>query len=204
MRKLYERFMGHPLVYDWLRPFILGQIPAGPAYELVMPVGGHCILDVGCGTGVALNYLKNYSEYHGFDTDKNALAALRRKNKNDERVHLYNRYLEAADVQAINPDTVLLMGLLHHLDDDTAKRLLVDLRAGNRLRRILTLDVFFEKGAKYWTSNFLARLDRGRHVRTADKYRNLAAGCGYKIIKEMGLCSGNKLARYHIMCLGND
>ena len=73
-------------------------------------------------------------------------------------------------------DLIVLEGVLHHIDDTTALEALVF--AGERLvpdGRIVALDpVFLPKQNP--VARTLARLDRGKHVRSLTGYRELATG----------------------------
>src|SRR5690606_25352273 len=70
-------------------------------------------------------------------------------------------------------DVVLAMGLIHHLDDDTARSLIAmackALRPGGRL---LTFDPCFEVGQSP-LAHYLIRRDRGQNVRTKQGYEAL-------------------------------
>ncbi len=71
-------------------------------------------------------------------------------------------------------DLILLNGVLHHLDDRTAKQLLVAL--SNALRqngRLLTLDGCLDSHTSSLAKIFLG-LDRGAHIRSACDYVELA------------------------------
>jgi len=199
MGKFYQKIMGKPLVYDYLRPLFLGGITVKPAYDWLNPVDNEVILDVGCGTGVALSYLTGFSQYHGFDTDEIALAALKERYGNVSNVNIYNRHVTQSAVEQINPHKVLMMGLLHHVNDEVAISLLQSMTRSKNLIKIVSIDVFYGKGAKHLTSNALASLDRGKFIRTPEGYKELLKSTTLHIHDEMYLRSGNGLACYYIM-----
>ena len=201
MSKLYDRIMGSPLVYDYLRPFLLGGITVRPAYEMLLPVKNEKILDVGCGTGIALKYLSEFAEYHGFDTDTVALNAFKKKYRDYPGLNIYNLQVTRRDVERIDPHKILLMGLLHHLDDNAAVTLMESFAYAKSLKRIVSTDVYYKKGLRYLTGNALARFDRGQYVRTPEEYKALIEKCGFVLERDMYLRSGNKLACYYIMCM---
>jgi hypothetical protein len=60
MPALYRKILGHPFVYDQIRPRVVGGIEMGPLYDLLAPDATRVILDVGCGTGDALRHLSGY------------------------------------------------------------------------------------------------------------------------------------------------
>jgi len=201
MANIYQRIMGHPLIYDRLRPWFLGGITVRTAYDMLQPVKDEIILDVGCGMGAALDYLSGFSEFHGFDTDQVALDAFKSKHGDKSNVTLYNQYVTQADVERINPHKVLMMGLLHHLDDDTVLGLLKALSASANLVRMVSIDVYYGPGMKHLTANLLASFDRGQYVRPPEKYAALVERAGLKVEKSVYLRSGNKLAAYYVMSI---
>ena len=202
MPTLYERIMGNPWVYDCLRPWFLGGIDIKHVYETIQPVESEVILDVGCGTGAALQYLDGFAHYHGFDTDPVALKAVEKKYSDTHNITLHNRILTAGDVLEIKPNKVLLMGLLHHLSDQEARQLLDSIAAAPTVKRIISWDVYYGSGLKHCISNALARVDRGKFVRKTPAYRQLAKSAGFRIEKEFFFRSGNGFASYFVMCLG--
>src|SRR3954470_15225895 len=74
---LYQRLLGIPFVYDRVRPFVVGGIDMSPLFRNLQARRDDVILDVGCGTGMALDYLDGFAAYHGFDTDEVAIGFAR-------------------------------------------------------------------------------------------------------------------------------
>ncbi len=199
MSNLYQKIMGHPWVYDVIRPAFLGGISVGEAYRCLGDTRKSVILDVGCGTGAALDYISDFAEYHGFDTDPEAVQKFRARHGDRPRVHLHDRHLTAADVERIQPNQALFMGVYHHLDDSTVRSILGMLRASISLQQVVSTDVYIGSGLACITSNILARLDRGRHVRKPGEYRQLLAKEGFVVERDFFLRSGNQLASYFVM-----
>ena len=77
VRSLYQKILGHPFVYEQIRPRVVGGIDMRGLYEMLGPEGSKVVLDVGCGTGDALNYLDGFEEYFGVDNDSVAIDAAR-------------------------------------------------------------------------------------------------------------------------------
>ena len=171
-----------PFVYTRIRPLVVGGVDMLPSYLNLDVQADDVVLDVGCGPGEALKYLKRFRALHGFDTDANAISFARKVAGNRTDVTFEARAVTAGDVEAIQPTRVMMNGLLHHLDDAQA----IELRRRGAglptVRRIATLDVVFLPGKHL--SNLLARFDRGKHVRDVDGFRALAAKAGLVVTRE--------------------
>src|SRR4051794_8154982 len=84
---------------------------------------GETVVDVGCGPAYYFDRFPDHITYHGYDTDAGYIAYAREKYGDCGTFHLGIFDAEAArDIPA--PDVILMLGLLHHLDDETAVALL--------------------------------------------------------------------------------
>jgi SAM-dependent methyltransferase len=153
------------------------------------------LLDVGCGTGVALNYLAAFHAYHGFDPDERAIKCAARA-RPASNVHLHNRLLDERELALVRPTKALLIGLLHHLDTRCALGLLRMLAAAPTLSQVVTLDVIYIQGR--YLNNLLARLDRGKFVRTVPGMRALFQESPFYVKQFRISTSGNGFATYLI------
>ena len=216
MLGLYKKLLGHPFVYDEIRPRVVGGIDMRPLYDSLGarrqgPPGhgsggvaregaGRVVLDVGCGTGDALKYLgDDLEQYLGIDTDPIAIDAARKRYADRENVRFECRLLQAADVVELAPTGVVLSGVLHHLTNDEAVNVLQLAVGSPSLVRIVTSDIVFLPGKLF--NNVLAMMDRGRFCRDPDAYASLARRAGLSVDAGRTIESspGNDRVQYYLM-----
>lgn len=178
---LYQRLLGHPFVYDRIRPWVVGGIDWAPLYQNLAAGADDVILDVGCGTGIAHQYLSDFRAYFGFDTDPVAIKAAADKTAGP-KVHYECRAVTPADVARIRPTRVILAGLLHHLSDEECLALLQAFAAVPSIRRIASSDVVYLPGEH--VSNLLAFFDRGKFVRRRPGFLDLPRRAGLRVVRE--------------------
>jgi len=201
MLGLYRKILGHPFVYDQVRPRVVGGIDMRPLYELLPREARRSILDVGCGTGDALKYLDEFESYLGVDTDEVAVAAARKRWGQRPNVRFEQRMLRAEDIVEAAPTGVVLSGVLHHLTNAEAEGVLRLAAGSPRLVRIVTSDIVFLPGRLF--NNVMAMMDRGRYCRDPDAYAALARRAGFTVDHGETIASSpsSDRVRYHVMAL---
>jgi len=198
---LSARILGHPLVYNHVRPALLGGLDLSGLYERAAVGSDEVILDIGCGTGDALRYVRDYREYFGLDTDPIAIQAAAERHKDRANARFEARECTQADVLELAPTVVIMAVLLHHYPDDLGVTLFQMAARSPRLRRIVTLDIVYLRGFQHALSNTLARFDRGKYCREPDGYRRLVERAGLTLSAETLLWNHPKrhVARYFVM-----
>jgi SAM-dependent methyltransferase len=177
---LLARFLGHPFVFEHVRPLAVGGVDMGHAYRRLDLGPDSVVIDIGCGTGDALKHLPSFESYLGIDTDPRAIAFAAERWRARPNARFESRLCTVDDLRSVAPTHVALIGLLHHLDDREAIDVLGMLHESPRLVRAVTLDIVYLPGRPY--NNLLARLDRGRHCRTPEAYAELATSAGLRIV----------------------
>lgn len=129
------------------------------------------ILDLGCGTGDILDALPTV-DYIGFDHSADYIEEARAAY--GDRGEFIVATSDGVEDLARDRSLAMMIGVLHHLDDDEA---LAALRlAAAKLTdagRFVSIDPTFVPGQST-IARILAKNDRGKHVRTPDEIAALA------------------------------
>lgn len=134
---------------------------------------GDRILDIGCGPAYYFGALPD-CEYFGFDTNA-AQISVARARFGERGCFFAEPYTAEHQRQFARFDKVLLLGLLHHLDDAQARGLLdLVVRSLKPGGRVVALDTSLYDGQSL-LSRFLAKNDRGNYVRRPDEFQALGA-----------------------------
>jgi SAM-dependent methyltransferase len=165
-----------PRIYDFAQNLVGAErARAIVVRDYLRPQPGQRLLDIGCGTARVLPHLPVDTLYVGVDLSQDYIDAARQAYGQRGKFFCIDIGLaEAAEFRDF--DLVLATGLLHHLDDDVASNMLSvahnALRSGGRL---ITIDPCFSAGQSTFARLTIER-DRGRNVRTANAYAELARG----------------------------
>lgn len=165
--------LSHPRIYMAFQTLMGAQRGRRKFVDnFVRPQSGAKILDVGCGTADIVDLLPHV-EYWGFDI--NAAYIQVAQARFGARCHFAQRQLHIKELASLPTfDSVLALGLLHHLDDPTASDVFrlayAALRRGGRL---LTIDPCVTPNQNP-IARFLVTHDRGQNVRDLDGYLGIA------------------------------
>lgn len=168
-----QALLGVPSLYSLFQRFVGSKKGAPRVAELLGIRPGDKVLDIGCGTADVLQHLPLGIEYHGFDLSEDYVLAARARFGN--RGHFTVRAVtpDAAD-HVGQFDTVIALGVMHHLADAEANALFTVARKVLRHGgRVVTCDPAFVSG-QHPLARLLLKLDRGRYVRTPEQYIAIA------------------------------
>ena len=129
------------------------------------------ILDIGCGTGVLLNYIKSNVKYVGYDINENYinLAKIKYKDKGE----FYCISVNESNIYGNEFDCVVAIGILHHLDDNESEELI------KSAKKHLKPDGYLLMVEPCWFNSqnkiekFIMSQDRGQNIRTQAQYLEL-------------------------------
>ena len=136
---------------------------------------GQKLVDVGCGLANILDRLPGV-EYVGLDISDAYIQAARAKIKTRGRAKFLSGSAEdwARDPLTYGADLVLTNGVLHHVDDDDAKKIL---EFAHRVLKDNGRFIFYEPCYLIWQSGISAyfmSLDRGQNIRMEQRLKELA------------------------------
>lgn len=188
-----HRILEMPWVYTAFQTAVYRAGASQQMKQLLYPeLGGRPlrVLDIGCGPAA---FFARYSDAERFSyvgIEPNASYV------RDARAQFPGIELHGGTVPEVRDritgsfDLVVLEGVLHHIDDETAIEALAF--AAERLTpggRLVALDpVLLER--QHPVARTLARLDRGKHVRSLEGYRALAVGPFRQELVNVSVVSG--------------
>jgi len=179
LRSWKDRIMAIPWIYDYVRPLVAGGIDHGALARFCAIDKSDRVFDLGCGTARLAEYLQ-CREYLGVDLDAEALKRAAKTAGPHKRFFHGDQW--DGLLNDLQPTVVLMIGVVHHLSDADFRSMVRRIGFAGKLQpRIVTLDVAFLPGRPL--SNFLSRMDRGRHVRTPDQYQELFRENGLRIAR---------------------
>ncbi len=164
--------LGYPAAYVLSQHAVGANVARDLAIEALALTAGQRVLDIGCGPAYYFDKLPR-CDYFGFDTDPISIAHAKRR-FGDRGRFFGEPYTEARRNELPPLDRIMLMGLLHHLDDAACDGLL-DLVARSLAPggRVATLDTVLFEGQSTF-SRLLAKNDRGDFIRYPEAFLALA------------------------------
>ena len=132
----------------------------------------HYVLDIGCGPADILNYLPKSVNYWGYDISPEYIQ--KAKLTFGSRGHFVCKLLDGSDLNELPKfDRVILTGVFHHLDDETARNVVnLAYQALKDGGKMVSVDPCFSPEQSR-VARFLISKDRGQNVRVEAAYKIL-------------------------------
>ena len=174
---IINRLLGVASIYDLFQVVIGGYtVRRQTIVDAVGSNSGLSVLDLGCGTGIASQWL-NCSNYMGIDLDPGYLERAKSLNSKDCLFVLGS----AQDVSTLARDRkfdiVLLIGIMHHLKFEDCAPLLRDV-AGllNDGGQLIGMEPSFFVGQS-WLTRTITQMDRGKNILHQEEWEQLLSEC---------------------------
>ena len=137
--------------------------------EYVRPFRDCRVLDVGCGNADLADLLPADATYLGLDNNPEYINNAKARGVNVIEAHVN----ELSSLGYEQFDVVVAVGLLHHLDDETAIDLIRDVaKVLTPTGRIVTVDPVNHPSQSF-VSRTIMRFDRGKYIRKENGYAAL-------------------------------
>jgi len=166
--KLFYKLLNYPLIYSLSQKIMSATSFRKNIIKNIIKKKNPYILDIGCGPGEILETLSDVN-YFGFDVNKNHINFAREKYRN-KGIFKCSKFSSKKINKKIKFDYVLLLGLLHHLNDKQSYFLLSEIKKVLKKNGMLiTLDNIYIKNQNIIAKK-LIDLDKGENVRTKKQY----------------------------------
>lgn len=164
-----DKFLEISSVYAKLMGFLAGANTYKTLVDkYIQPTPGCSVLDVGCGPAAILDLLHDV-KYIGLDHNPNYIATATKK-YGSKGTFICAGVDQLNDYGLKTFDRIIILGVMHHLDDAQLTQLMMSLT--DRLNHggvLITFDVAFEDKQNL-IAKLLAKNDRGKFVRTKEQY----------------------------------
>ena len=171
---MIEELLENPKFFDIVQSLLGASKIRGFVVEKYMaPLRYSSVLDIGCGSGAILDFLPDNITYTGIDINKKYIDYARLKYPRGNFICCY--VLNIGDyISNIEFGVVLAIGVLHHLSDEECLALFEFAHSVlTEYGALITVDSCFIPDQSRIT-RLLIGMDRGKYVRTPEKYKILA------------------------------
>ena len=167
-----ERILGTSTGYwSHKRLFSADSANSTIVHEYLRPTAGETVLDVSCGVGDIVHHMGD-ALYVGIDQNADYIKKARRNSEG--RGTFITASVEELPGLSLDPfDKVVIIGVLHHLDDDVVTGLMAALPQVMKPGAPLIVAENAWTPDQATTARVLIALDRGRNVREVTGYERL-------------------------------
>ena len=171
INKIYN-FINSPLVYRIIQYIMSGTSFRNSIIKKNIKKSNLKILDIGCGPAQILEQIPR-CDYYGYDIDQRSIQYAKKKYRK-KNYHFYCKKFNETEIKKLPKfDFVIFFGILHHLSNKEADKMLtLCKRTMKKNSKLLTEDpILLEK--QNIIAKFLIEKDRGINVRQKKEYINL-------------------------------
>lgn len=179
-----EKLLEGSRVYEWSRRAIGARREMETMIErVVRPEPNQRVLDFGCGNGRLLAFLPA-CHYVGVDSNESYISDASARLAGPNISFLCGDLLHLDELVTDPVDHVVSIGVLHHLDDETAEAAMSSaLKILSPGGQISTMDPCFHPD-QHSVARVLMAMDRGKFVRHPSDYRRLVERAGGTVRKQ--------------------
>lgn len=181
MKKLTEFLLSTPALYSSYQRFARGKKTTQMFVDTyIQPKPNQKILDIGCGPGDLLKYIHDVT-YCGFDMDNKYIEYAKKNYGN--RGHFFCKKVSRDAITGDNIfDTVVAMGVIHHLEDHEVQDLFdISIHLLKPGGRLITHDGCYMSNMSFF-EKLILDMDRGSYVRSELDYKRLVKS-GFSEVK---------------------
>jgi 2-polyprenyl-3-methyl-5-hydroxy-6-metoxy-1,4-benzoquinol methylase len=174
--------------------------------------GQKSILEIGCSVGNVSSCFTRFEniEFTGIDIDAAVIEVAQKRFRKYPNFSFQNCYLAEFIKQDKKADYILFAGILHHVDDQTAIQLLMDVkRCANAESSIVVYEPEIPReNDSFILRHFIKKMEQGQFVRSRSGYQSLIEQAGLRILdttSEMqspGIVKRPYVARFSIFKCG--
>ena len=168
-----KRVLGSPYLFNLFETVVgVGAARKRLVNNFIIPFDGASILDIGCGTGVIIDYLPDNIKYVGFDLSSKYIDYAKNKYKKQGKFYCED-INKISNLQPNTFDFVVSIGVIHHLNNNEAITLLNKAKKYLKPGGVLTTmyPIFIKNQSRI--SRFMMNNDRGDYIRNIGGYREL-------------------------------
>lgn len=183
--KLAHRILANDLAYDVFQTCV-GSYKFRERYlESIEIEPDSKILELGCGTGISLNTIRE-NEYVGIDL---SMRYLEKASRRRDAVQLVNGDVSMSDsyhgINTKKDDVVLALALWHHLDDEQMHQTLRNIyQISEDGVSVYSLDPFFDEKTSI-SAKWVAMNDRGKNLRSSEHLKEISEAAGFHFSYEI-------------------
>jgi 2-polyprenyl-3-methyl-5-hydroxy-6-metoxy-1,4-benzoquinol methylase len=168
------KFLNFPLIYNCWQ-YIMGgeKARATIAEKYIKAQPGERVLDIGCGTGTLFELMGKKINYVGYDISEDYINFAKKKFKNETNAKFYCTRVNEIELFEKDFDVVIAIGILHHLDDEEALRVLelANMHLKQDGRFILCEPMWIQNQNRF--AKLMLSIDRGKAIRNEEQYTNM-------------------------------